>query len=137
MKYLITESKLEQAIYDYIGSLFESENGNTEIHMLESIDEDGNKIDGAYDFVNDDYYEGDNQDYLFSWTDKKYYELLAPNYITQDEMERLSKNAPNVEIYDDNKVMTLNSMFGEMWKPIFIKWFENKVKLPVKTLYDS
>ena len=52
-------------------------------------------------------------------------------------MERLSKNAPNVEIYDDNKVMTLNSMFGEMWKPIFIKWFENKVKLPVKTLYDS
>ena len=136
MKYLITESKLEQAIYDYIGSLFESENGNTEIHMLESIDEDGNKIDGAYDFVNDDYYEGDNQDYLFSWTDKKYYELLAPNYITQDEMERLSKNAPNVEIYDDNKVMTLNSMFGEMWKPIFIKWFQDKVKLPVKTLYQ-
>ena len=76
MKYLITESKLEQAIYDYIGSLFESENGNTEIHMLESIDEDGNKIDGAYDFVNDDYYEGYNQDYLFSWTDKKYYEFF-------------------------------------------------------------
>jgi hypothetical protein len=135
MKYLITESKLEQGIYDYMDELFSSENGNTEIHRLNTIDEDGKDMVGSYDFVNDDYYDGDNQDYLFSWTDKEYYELLTPNYITQDEMEKLSKKAPNVEIYDKDKIMTLNSVFGEMWKPVFIKWFQDKVNLPIKTLY--
>jgi hypothetical protein len=135
MKYLITESKLEQGIYDYLDELFSSENGNTEIHKLKSIDEDGNEIDGAYDLVNDDYYDGDNQDYLFSWTGREYYESLTPNYITQHELEGLYKKTPNVEIHDKNKVMTLNSIFGEMWKPIFNKWFQDKVNLPIKTLY--
>ena len=35
MKYLITESKLDQVIYDYINELFAAKNGNTEIHKLE------------------------------------------------------------------------------------------------------
>ena len=135
MKYLITESKLEQGIYDYLDELFSAENGNTEIHKLKSIDEDGKEIDGAYDLVNDDYYDGDNQDYLFSWTDNEYYESLTPNYITQAELETLIKKTPNVEMHDKNKVMSLNSIFGEMWKPIFSKWFQDKVNLPVKTLY--
>ena len=135
MKYLITESKLEQGIYDYLDELFTAENGNTEIHKLKSIDENGKEIDGAYDLVNDDYYDGDNQDYLFSWTDNEYYESLTPNYITQAELETLIKKTPNVEMHDKNKVMMLNSIFGEMWKPIFNKWFQDKVNLPVKTLY--
>ena len=135
MKYLITESKLEQVIYDYIDKLFAAENGKTEIHKLNSIDEDGKEIDGAYDFVNDDYYDGDNQDYLFSWTDNDYYESLTPNHITQHELETLISKTPNVEIHDKNKVSTLNLIFNEMWKPIFNKWFQDKVNLPVKTLY--
>lgn len=135
MKYLITESKLERAIYQYIDKLFASENGNTEIHKLEGLDSDGNPVEGSYDFVNDDYYDGNNQDYLLSWTAKEYYEQLLPHYITQDEFKKLSQKAPNVEIYDKGKVKILNSIFGEMWKPIFIKWFQDKVNLPVKTLY--
>ncbi len=55
--------------------------------------------------------------------------------IGKNEMEKLSKKAPNVEIHDKNKVMSLNSIFGEMWKPIFIKWLQDKVNLPIKTLY--
>lgn len=131
MKYLITESKLEQVIYDYIDKLFAAENGKTEIHKLNSIDEDGKEIDGAYDFVNDDYYDGDNQDYLFSWTGKEYYE----NHQSQNFGTRLVNEAPIVEILDKNKVMTLNSIFSEMWEPIFDKWFQDKVNLPIKTLY--
>jgi hypothetical protein len=131
MKYLITESKLEQVIYDYIDKLFAAENGKTEIHKLNSIDEDGKEIDGAYDFVNDDYYDGDNQDYLFSWTGKEYYE----NHQRQSFGARLVNEAPIVEIHDKNKVMTLNSIFSEMWIPIFNKWFQDKVNLPIKTLY--
>ena len=131
MKYLITESKLEQVIYDYIDKLFAAENGKTEIHKLNSIDEDGKDIDGAYDFVNDDYYDGYNQDYLFSWTGKEYYE----NHQSQSFGTRLVNEAPIVEILDKNKVMTLNSIFSEMWEPIFDKWFQDKVNLPIKTLY--
>ena len=131
MKYLITESKLEQVIYDYIDKLFAAENGKTEIHKLNSIDEDGKDIDGAYDFVNDDYYDGDNQDYLFSWTGKEYYE----NHQSQSFGTRLVNEAPIVEILDKNKVMTLNSIFSEMWEPIFDKWFQDKVNLQIKTLY--
>jgi len=131
MKYLITESKLEQVIYDYIDKLFAAENGKTEIHKLNSIDEDGKDIDGAYDFVNDDYYDDDNQDYLFSWTGKEYYE----NHQSQSFGTRLVNEAPIVEILDKNKVMTLNSIFSEMWEPIFDKWFQDKVNLPIKTLY--
>ena len=54
MKYLITESKLEQVIYDYIDKLFAAENGKTEIHKLNSLGEDDDEIDDAYDFVNDE-----------------------------------------------------------------------------------
>ena len=34
MKYLITESKLDQVIYDYLDELFAAKNGNTEIYKL-------------------------------------------------------------------------------------------------------
>ena len=131
MKYLITESKLEQVIYDYIDKLFAAENGKTEIHKLNSIDEDGKDIDGAYDFVNDDYYDGDNQDYLFSWTGKEYYE----NHQRQSFGARFINEAPIVEILDYERIKKLDSYFGDIWKPVFKKWFENKVNLPIKTLY--
>ena len=87
MKYLITESKLDQVIYDYLNELFAAKNGNTEIHKLEVFStqpENRNEpLEGQYDFVNDDYYETNDQEYIFSWTEKEYYESLTPNYITQ------------------------------------------------------
>lgn len=137
MKVIVTESKLEQGIYDYIDELFSAQNGNNEIHKLPATTVEGEDIEGVYDFVNNDYYVGDNQEYLFSWSDKKYYESLYPNFITQDEMKKYSKKAPDVEINDKDKVRTLNSIFGEMWKPVFIKWFKDKVNLPIKTLYPK
>jgi hypothetical protein len=134
MKYLITESKLEQVIYDYIDKLFAAENGKTEIHKLNSLGEDDDEIDDAYDFVNDDYYDGDNQDYLFSWTGREYYDNeKRKNYMSKGI--KFIDLAPIVEIHDENKVRTLNLIFNEMWKPIFNKWFQDKVNLPVKTLY--
>ena len=131
MKYLITESKLEQAIYQYIDNLFASQNGNTEIYKIPAIDEDGD-VEGAYDFVNDDYYEEGNQ--LFSWTGREYYDNeKRKNYMSKGI--KFIDLAPIVEIHDENKVRTLNLIFNEMWKPIFNKWFQDKVNLPIKTLY--
>ena len=133
MKVIITESKLEKVIYDFLDELFAAENGNTEIHKLESIsasDELNEPVEGAYEFVNDDYYEHD-QEYLFSWTGKEYYE----NHQRQSFGARLVNEAPIVEILDYERIKNLDSYFGDIWKPVFKKWFENKVNLPIKTLY--
>jgi hypothetical protein len=133
MKVIITESKLEKVIYDFMDELFAAENGNTEIHKLESLSASeklNEPIEGAYEFVNDDYYEHD-QEYLFSWTGKEYYE----NHQRQSFGARLVNEAPIVEILDYERIKKLDSYFGDIWKPVFKKWFENKVNLPIKTLY--
>ena len=134
MKYLITESKLDDVIYNYIDELFVAENGSTEIHKLESINQDGENIEDVYDIVNDDYYDDDNGgDYLFTWAGKKYYE----NHAHQSFGARLVDEAPIVEINDGGKVRNLDSYFGNLWKPVFIKWFKDKVNLPIKTIYPQ
>jgi hypothetical protein len=134
MKYLITESKLDDVIYNYIDELFAAENGSTEIHKLESINQDGENIEDVYDIVNDDYYDDNNGgDYLFTWAGKKYYE----NHAHQSFGARLVDEAPIVEINDGGKVKNLDSYFGNLWKPVFIKWFKDKVNLPIKTIYPQ
>jgi hypothetical protein len=134
MKYLITESKLDDVIYNYIDELFAAENGTTEIHKLESINQDGENIEDVYDIVNDDYYDDNNGgDYLFTWAGKKYYE----NHAHQSFGRRLVDEAPIVEINDGGKVRNLDSYFGNLWKPVFIKWFKDKINLPIKTLYPQ
>jgi hypothetical protein len=134
MKYLITESKLDDVIYNYIDELFAAENGSTEIHKLESINQDGENIEDVYDIVNDDYYDDNNGgDYLFTWAGKKYYE----NHAHQSFGARLVDEAPIVEINDGGKVRNLDSYFGNLWKPVFIKWFKDKVNLPIKTIYPQ
>lgn len=134
MKYIITESKLDQVIYDYLDELFAAENGNTEIYTLQTIDVDNEDVEGSYDFVNDDYYEGDNQEYLFSLTTAEYYKTIHPKYITKHELETLSNDAPIVGIYDKDKLNQLNSYFGDMWKPKFKQWFKDKTGMDFKSL---
>ena len=133
MKVIITESKLDEVIYNYIDELFAAENGSTEIHKLESINhEQGGTLENAYDIVNDDYYDDDGDgDNLFTWLGRKYYE----NHPHQSFGARFVDEAPIVEINDGSKIRNLDSYFGHLWKPVFIKWFKDKVNLPIKTLY--
>jgi hypothetical protein len=123
MKYLITESKLNSAIYEYIDELFHN---GYDIRMEEAEDEDGNPIEYAYDFIQD------NGDYgfLFTWTGKEYYDRPYNSSL----FSKWSELAPIVEIAAYEKVDTLNNMFGDLWRPIFIKWFEDLFLLPIKTL---
>ena len=44
MKYIITESKLNSTIYDFIDQTFASKDGDTTIFMLDSLDENGKEI---------------------------------------------------------------------------------------------
>ena len=127
MKYLITESKLNSTIYDFIDNLFHD---GKKIRMVKHTREDEDTLDdvevpGAYDF----FYE-DSDDDLFTWTGREYYERPYNSSL----FDKWRELAPIVEIVDYEKVDVLNNMFGDLWRPIFIKWFEDLFSLPIKTL---
>jgi hypothetical protein len=126
MKYTITESKLNSAIYEYIDELFHN---GYDIRMEVAEDEDGDPIEYAYDFVQDNGGYG----FLFTWTGKEYYEKEGRENVTSFG-KRWIDYAPVVEISEDEIIDQLKGMFGDMWVPIFKKWFTNTFSLPVKTV---
>jgi hypothetical protein len=122
MKYVITESKLEQTIINYLNELFDVDN----IHSLnpyEYDDETGEEYDDdtRVVFYIGDYEDGDND--IFKWYDCEYfYENSEPR-----------NRCPLVVIehpYDD----TLGGYFGDKWEEPFKKWFTENFDLPVKTV---
>ena len=128
MKYLITESKLNSAIYEYIDQLFHE---GKKIEMVkhtrhgDDTDEDVEvEVEGAYDF----FHKGEPD--LFIWTGKEYYDRPYNSSL----FDKWRELAPIVEIVAYEKVDVLNNMFGDLWRPIFIKWFEDLFSLSIKTL---
>jgi hypothetical protein len=126
MKYVITESKLNSAIYDYIDNLFKE---GKKIEMVKNTHTDDDtlndvEVDGAYDF----FHKG--EDDLFTWTGREYYDRPHNKSLWSKWLEL----APVVEIVNYEKLDALNNMFGDLWRPVFITWFENTFSLPVKTL---
>ena len=133
MKYIITESRLNQAIYDFIDDLF-----GTEIHTLPALDDNGDELVDAYDFVNDEYYGDEGSDYIFSWTGEGYYKsLIKDGHITKPEWIKLESQAPLVEIFSMYDKEKLNGYFGNTWKPVFKQWFKDKTGMDYKTLYGE
>jgi hypothetical protein len=126
MKYIIKESKLNSAIYEYIDQLFH--NGYN-IRMEAAEDEDGSPIEYAYDFIQ----ENGGFGFLFTWTGKEYYEKEGNENITSFG-KRWIDYAPVVEISEDEIIDQLKGMFGELWVPIFKQWFTDTFSLPVKTV---
>ena len=126
MKYIIKESKLNSAIYEYIDQLFH--NGYN-IRMEAAEDEDGDPIEYAYDFIQ----ENGGFGFLFTWTGKEYYEKEGNENVTSFG-KRWIDYAPVVEISEDEIIDQLKGMFGDMWVPIFKKWFTDTFSLPVKTV---
>jgi len=123
MKYIITESKLNSAIYDYIDFLFKE---GKKIHMAKHTtpDDDDDEVVGAYDF----FHKGEDE--LFIWTGEEYYNRPY----NKSMWTKWKELAPIVEIVNYQKLDSLNNMFGDLWRPVFITWFENTFSLPVKTL---
>ena len=127
MKYVITESKLNSAIYEYIDNLFKE---GKQIYMVKHTRTDDDTLDnreveGAYDF----FHKGEDDD-LFTWTGKEYYERPY----NKSAWTKWLELAPVVEIVDYEKLDVLNAMFDNLWRPVFIQWFEDTFSLPVKTL---
>ena len=128
---------MNSAIYNFIDELFASKDGNPEIFKLDSFDSDGAPLTNAFDFVNSDYYSDEGLDYLFAWTGKDYYmTIYSQGDITRIEYERLSSEAPTVEIFDSYAKKQLNGYFGDLWKPVFKQWFKDKTGMDYKTLYS-
>ena len=103
MKYLITESKAKEVILKYLDYYIEPDYGwGPELHDFYREDVERH---GSYDFVIND--------------------RLAYSYWDGNYNDKFLEMMPWV--YDK-----LDGLFGDMWEPIFIEWFEKNSGLKVK-----
>jgi hypothetical protein len=118
MKYIITESKLENFITNYIEDLFSVDEinwANPRMYDPEEMEsyEDPNLIE----YYIGDYEEGDN--IFFRWYGCDYFSSNAqsncPLVVVEVEYER-----------------QLNLLFNNKWKEPFKDWFTSSFNLPVK-----
>jgi hypothetical protein len=126
MEYIITESKLFNAIYQYIDGSYDVD--KIDFFNPETYDEDERTdIENPHiiEFYNKEY-DGDYDEngMLFVYIVKEYYG-------DQPSSQSFIKQTPILIVNDYEK---LETMFGEYWKDPFKKWFENKFELPVKTI---
>ena len=130
MKYIIPETKLYKAIYEFIDDKYSSK----DIQYI-----DGPRYDPYEDENFDDenfriFYEGewggeDYTDILFWYYSKEYYEG-EPN------SEVWTEDAPILSVSTDD-YWSMDGLFGEYWKEPMKEWFENKFNLPVTTVTDD
>jgi hypothetical protein len=84
-------------------------------------------------FYDDDYKNNIEYEPLFEYIFKEYYDNLdAETQFTL--INRWGESAPVIEILRKELIETLNSQFGNSWKPGFKIWFEKTFELPVKTI---
>jgi hypothetical protein len=122
MKYLITESKLEKTIMNYLDSLFEIDNLNW-THPYDYDDDTGyeGEDENRIEFYIGDY-EGDEEG-CFRW--------YACDYF--NEGSHAKDICPTITI-ENEYVNTLNGYFGDAWQEPFKKWIKLHFEIPVKTV---
>jgi len=125
MKYIISESRVEKAIYEYMDELF----GDVMYERYYSFDTESYS-DNVLEFYNMDM--EDAGDYIFEYIKKEYYD---EPHVGQSLKEKYSNQAPMIEFLHSSTYNKLNSYFGDRWKQVFVRWFEDKFNLPVKTIY--
>ena len=126
MKYLITESKLDQLIVNYLNLLFDVNNihhtNPTEYDYETGEDYDD---DTRVEFYFGDYEDGDNN--IFKWYSPEYFNEGTP----------VRDRAPLVFL-EDKYAETLNLSFSDMWHEPFKRWFTENFNLPINDVeFDS
>lgn len=122
MKYVITESRLEENILHYINELFDVNDINV-TYPLEYDDdtteewEDTNRV---IFYVGD--YQGEDEG-CFYWHACDYFNPNSP----------ASEKCPIVTVEIEYKKQ-LDGYFGNLWHGPFKKWFKEHFELPVKTI---
>jgi len=120
MKYLITESKLEQAIINYLDEIFPID----EINWTHPYDEFDDGSEGE-DPTRIEFYKGDYEDeeVVFRWYACEYF---TPYSNAQTICPEVSIEHPYVNY--------LNGYFDNMWEKPFIKWLQMNFDIKVKTV---
>lgn len=112
-EYVISEGKLHNVIYNFLDSYYDLE----DIKIM-TYDGDEN-YEGLIDF------EDKNGERIFTYFTK--------DYFTDEPSNKWSlENSPLLELGDE--YFKFNDIFNFLWKDVMKKWFEDKFKLPVKTI---
>jgi hypothetical protein len=130
MEYVIKESKLFNAIYQYLDSYLNP----SEMDWVYGFGEDE---DGYSDMDIEDenfliFYKGEyegeeNSDIVFNYFDVDFYDENDPSH------KPFRNQAPILEVmgeYGDH----LDTMFNEHWEGPMKKWFQDNFNLPVNTV---
>jgi len=123
MKIIITENQLnemEQHIYDYINELYDVDNINYVEQELYDFDVREYVMSDDINFYNGDYSDGETVFILY----KEGYERIRDGKILE---------GPVLFIEDEDKIELLNQ-FGDLWKPVFKKWFKDNFDYKFKSI---
>ena len=134
MRYLIKETTLQKAIYNFINDEFYDDNLDWEYDI--DVEGDGYEQEkNILCFSGDRFREREQDDWTFQYVKKGYYENLEDKEFANKWIDK----APILEFMDKNKIDKMDNLFGNQWKPIFENWFKrNYPEFPVKTfLYPS
>lgn len=123
MKYIITESKLERAIISYLDDNFYPDYGWDDEEYYRGELEINNELD---------FYINDMDSYIYYGCNSG--EKNDKHFEPSGKLEYYK--CPLLLIYPAVS-QQLNSYFGDMWKPIFKKWFEENTGLTVNQITDD
>ena len=122
MKYVITESRLEETIMNYLDEIFDIENLNwTHPYDYDDETEEEGEDENRIEFYIGDY-EGDGEG-CFRWYACDYFNEGSP---AQDI-------CPTISI-ESEYTTALNGYFGDKWQEPFKKWIDFHFDIPVKTV---
>jgi hypothetical protein len=126
MKYIITESRLNDTIIEYLNNIYDVSdiNWTNPYDYDDETDEEGENPN-IIEFYRGDYEGTYDSDYVFMW--------YAPEHFPGPENISWFEDAPILEIHE-NEGETLNAYFGDKWHEPFKRWFEENFELPIKTI---
>ena len=121
MKYIITESKLNEVITNYLNDMFDTSEMNWS-NPYDYNDETGEEgeDENRVEFYLEDY---DDDEICFRWYDCGYF----TEYSVGQEF------CPTV-LVEYPYIQTLNGLFNELWHEPFKQWFTDNFNLPIKTV---
>jgi hypothetical protein len=118
MEYVITESRLNQTVKNFLNSTLDVEN----INWTFIIDDWGNEQDDGIVFYLGDYLD---DEVIFRLYNEDYWSGAS------DYLKPLS---PMLYIEDQGLLNSLEGYFNDAWKEGFKEWFFETFNIPVKTI---
>ena len=121
MKYIITESRLDDIVIEYLNGMFDVSNVRS-TNPTEYNDETGENYD---DDTRVEFYLGDYEDEntIFKWYDCGYFYPDSP-----------AQNICPTVVVEHPQDDRLIALFNDKWEEPFKKWFTENFDLPIKTV---